>query len=114
MNIHSIASRNGSPTRRRFSPSQIAQLLDQFERSDLSAAAFVRQHGLCYSAFCRWRKQPRGRAASPRFQTLPLGSLLGAAWAAEIAWPDGRTVRLQERAAPAWIAELLEALRRSC
>jgi hypothetical protein len=47
-------------------------------------------------------------------QTVPISSLLGPAWAAEIALPDGSTVRLQERVASAWAAELVHALRRSC
>ena len=117
MNKHLVSSRNGSRSRRRFSSTQIEQFLDEFDRGDLSAAAFARQEGLCYSSFCRWRKlRERGAhpPSSPRLQPLPLGSLLGPSWAAEITWPDGCTLRLQEGVAAAWANELIEALRRSC
>jgi transposase-like protein len=117
VNKHSVSSRNGSRTRRRFSPSQIEQYLAEFERGDLSGAAFARQAGLCYSSFCRWRKQrerPARPSAAPRLQPVPIGSLLGPVWAAEIIWPNGPTLRLQERIAPDWANELIEALRRSC
>jgi transposase-like protein len=113
-NNHS-AIRVGSSKRRRFSPQQIQQLLAQFERSGLSASAFTRQHGLCYSVFCRWRKRHCALARRPpRLQAVPLGSLFAAAWMAEIALPNGATLRLNPQASPAWSAELLRTLVRSC
>lgn len=121
MNNHSVLLRNGSRSRRRFSALQIQHWLDEFERSGLSAAAFARQHGLCYPVFCRWRKQrqapvrrPVATQGRPRFQALPLDSLLAPGWAAEIVLPDRATLRLSTQASGAWLAELLEALRRPC
>lgn len=100
---------------------QIQQLLDQFQRSGLSAAAFARQQSLCYSVFCRWRKRfaapgrrRPGTELRPVLQSLPLGSLLVSPWAAEIVLPDRATVRLSAQASGAWLAELLEALHRPC
>jgi transposase-like protein len=121
MNNHSVRIRNGSRSRRRFSALQIQHWLDEFERSGLSAAAFARQHGLCYSVFCRWRKQQRDpvrrrltASRQPRFESLPLDSLLARNWAAEIVLSGQATLRLSSQASSTWIAELLHALRRSC
>ena len=115
MNTTLRSPRIGSPTRRRFSPSHIRQCLDDFYRSGLSAVAFCRQHRLCYSAFCRWRKQHRAAPPRPpRLHALPLGSLLAPSWAAEITLADGSTLRLHAHASPAWVNELLRSLRASC
>lgn len=89
--------------------------MEEFGRSGLSGAAFARRRRLCYSTFCRWRslRPSTGLAqGTPPLQAVPLSSLLGGGWAAEIAWPDGRLLRLQERVAPNWVAALVEALRR--
>jgi transposase-like protein len=102
---------NGSPKRRRFSAQQIQQYLADFERGGLSATAFTREHGLCYSVFCRWRKQGRRQ---PRLQPVALGTLLSPSWAAEIVLPQGVTVRLHAQAAPAWTTQLLTVLCRPC
>lgn len=42
--------RSTPPTRRR-------QLLTEFERGGLSAAAFARRHGIPYTTFCSWRRR---------------------------------------------------------
>jgi len=44
-----------------------AQIVAAFERSGLSATAFVRQHGLNYATFCRWRQWQREAQSSPGF-----------------------------------------------
>lgn len=115
MNNIQPANRVGSPQRRRFSPQQIQQLLADFQRSGLSAAAFVRQHGLGYAAFCRWRNQHRAGSLPPsRWQAVPLGALLSPNGMAEIALPNGATVRVSAQASAAWSAELLRTVVRSC
>jgi transposase-like protein len=103
-------SRIGSPRRRRFSPSQIQRFVADFERSGLSASAFARQRGLCYSAFCRWRKRPR----PPRFQPLALGTLFAPTWMAEIALPNGVSLRVNAQASPVWANEMLRMLSVLC
>lgn len=108
-------SRIGSPQRRRFSSTQIQQFLADFDRSGLSAVAFARQHGLCYSVFCRWRKLHRLHSLRvPRLQAVPLGSLLAPSWMAEIALPNGTTVRPSNQACAAWTHAVLRQLARSC
>ena len=46
-----------SPTvrRSRTTSARRHQLLAEFDRSGLSAAAFAQQHHLAYTTFCRWR-----------------------------------------------------------
>jgi hypothetical protein len=101
VNKHSVSSHNGSRERRRFSPAQIEQFLDDFESADVSAAEFVREQGLCYSTFCLWRRHRQRRASrpsAPRLQPLSIGSLLGPSWAAAVSWVNA----------------LIEAARRTC
>ena len=49
-----------------------AKLLAAFERSGLSAAEFVRRHGLTYSTFCRWRHRQSKAKSSLGFVQLEL------------------------------------------
>jgi len=99
---HHSSTRVGLRQRRRFSPQQIQQLLTQFERSGLSLTEFVRQQGLCYSVFCRWRKRQReGSLRTPVLQAVSLGSLLTANWMAEVALPKGATIRFSAQASSA-------------
>jgi hypothetical protein len=44
-----------------------AQLLADFDRSGLSAAAFARQQGLNYTTFCGWRQRRDQATVSPGF-----------------------------------------------
>lgn len=115
VNEQAMVSKNGPRRRRRFSPDQIRQWVADHEGSGLSAAAYAREHGLCYEVFRRWVKEcrcpgPRG-AGRPAFQAVPLSALLGPGWAAEITLPQGPTVRVSAQAAPGWIGELLSVLR---
>lgn len=63
---------NGSPRhrRKRTQASQRARLLQAFDRSGLSAAAFARRHDLHYTTFCNWRR--RRPAPSPGFVQVEL------------------------------------------
>ena len=115
MNSTPSSVRVGSPQRRRFSASQIQRFLADFDRSGLSGVAFARQRGLCYTVFCRWRKLHRAPALRPpRLRAVPLGSLLAPAWMAEIALPNGATLRLGAQASAAWTDAVLRRLARSC
>ncbi|HEV2327272.1 MAG TPA: helix-turn-helix domain-containing protein, partial [Verrucomicrobiae bacterium] len=53
--------------RRQAQAARREQLLDEFERSGLSAAEFARQHGLTYTTFCGWRKRWERGKALPSF-----------------------------------------------
>ncbi len=44
-----------------------AQIVSAFENSGLSAAAFVRQHGLNYTTFYSWRQRQRKVKSLPAF-----------------------------------------------
>jgi hypothetical protein len=61
-----------SPHRRapRTDAAQRVQLLAAFDRSELSAAAFARQHGIHYTTFCGWRQ--RRVKGSPGFVQVEL------------------------------------------
>ena len=63
---------NGSPRprRKRTKASQRTRLLQAFDRSGLSAAAFARRHGLHYTTFCNWRR--RRPQSSPGFVQVEL------------------------------------------
>ncbi len=41
----------------RFSPKQRRELLNAFERSQLSAYAFARKNGVCYSTLRKWHRE---------------------------------------------------------
>ena len=60
--------------RRRTDPDQRAELLAEFERSDLSAAAFAREHGIGYTTFCGWRNRQSQARVSPDFVQVELAA----------------------------------------
>ena len=43
--------------KRRVSAQRRDQLLEEFERSGMSATAFARKHKINYTTFCSWRKR---------------------------------------------------------
>ncbi|HEV2331272.1 MAG TPA: hypothetical protein VGY56_21020 [Verrucomicrobiae bacterium] len=53
------------------------QLLDEFERSGLSAAEFARRNGLTYTTFCGWRKRWEKAKALPSFVQVEVGPCAG-------------------------------------
>jgi hypothetical protein len=57
---------------RRTDAAQRSQLLAQFDRSGLSAAAFARQEGIHYTTFCGWRQRRDQAKASPDFVQVEL------------------------------------------
>jgi hypothetical protein len=62
----------GRPRRARTSPTRRAELLAQFERCKLSAAAFARQPQLNYTPFCNWRQRPGQTKPLPGFVQVEL------------------------------------------
>ncbi len=67
------------------------RLLDEFERSGLSAAEFARQHRLNYTTFCGWRKRRDPAKRLPSFvqvevvpQAAPVALLIEVGAAARI------------------------------
>ena len=56
---------------RRTTSSERAKLLNAFDRSGLSAAAFARERQINYTTFCGWR-QRREKAHAPEFIEVEL------------------------------------------
>jgi hypothetical protein len=54
----------------RIDPKRRAGLIEEFERSDLTAAAFVRRHRLNYGTFCGWLHRRPQVEAIPAFVEL--------------------------------------------
>lgn len=77
-------------------PQRRAQLLAAFERSELSAAAFARQHGLHYTTFCGWRHRQAKAKPSPGFVQVELSA---EATSNELVIELGSTARLHLRSA---------------
>lgn len=104
--------------RRSYSPEQIQQHLDAYRRSGHSVAQFARQEALSYYTLLSWLQRagplPRSQAPRPDFQTMPLSSLLGPAWAAEVVGPSGLTVRLSAQVPPALVTQLIALVCRPC
>lgn len=75
-------SSNGHPTagsRERFEidSRQREALLDEFERSGVTAKAFARQHGIKYSTFTSWvRKRQRRRDGQGASQSISLAEVV--------------------------------------
>jgi hypothetical protein len=51
----------------RIDPQRRAGLIEEFERSDLTAAAFARRHRLNYGTFCGWLHRRAQVEAIPAF-----------------------------------------------
>jgi len=112
----------GLRSRRRRTPQQRTELLTQYRRSGLSQRDFVKSHGLGLSTLTKWLGeerlsgvQPDGRNGAVPFQEVNLRPPFSSpGWAAEVALTDGAVLRLNVQTDPAWVAELLPALRQPC
>ena|SRR5438477_13032255 len=98
--------------RPRFSPGQRGYYLSQYRQSGLTQGEFVHRHGLKLSTFQRWLYRMDSPApAQTAFQEVAgLPALAGPAWAAEVGWSHGGTLRLSAGASPELIAFLLQEL----
>jgi hypothetical protein len=99
----------------------MADWVGRYRASGLGLRTFAEQHGLSESRLHYWvygKRQgrlARPAASAPLFQELNLtGGLALANWAAEINLSSGLAVRFSAAAAPAWIGEVVEQLRRPC
>lgn len=105
------------PRRPVFTPEERAQWVSRFRSSGLTQVQFTQQHGLKLTTLQRWLygrslKHKRPKATFREIVVSPLGP--SGAWAAEITWPHGGTVRLSAEAEVSWIEELLRAVRQAC
>jgi transposase-like protein len=104
--------------RRTFTPEEIAKHVAAFRQGGMSVAAYARQEGLSYYVLRGWlqraKRTPRILAPRSGFQRVPLNSLLGQAWAAEVVGPTGVTVRLSAQVPPALVLQLMALTSRPC
>lgn len=109
-------------SRRRFTLAQRSRLIARYQRSGLTQRAFVQQHGLSLTSLTKGLRQDRHNQAAvptgkvlPEFQPVDLSRRLGPpGWAAEVALPDGSTLRLAAHASATLADQLLQTLRRPC
>jgi len=104
--------RSGSANgRSSYTPQEVRQYIADFKSSGRSVAAFARQEALPYHLLRSWLKgagqSPKPHPRSGGFQNVPLSSLLGPSWAAEVVSPTGVTVRLSAQVPPSLGLELV-------
>jgi len=110
--------------RQQFSPQERSLLLEQFDRSQVTAADFAARYGLGVSTLYNWRRRSKikqhakvtAQPARAMFQSIPLGQVLGAtgSWAGEVSLPDGTQVRWNTQLSGAALQEVLAQLRQPC
>jgi len=92
-------------SRRRYTDEEKARLLAEFQACGSTAAAFCREHRLCYQTFLNWRRAAPGDEAfpeRPEFIELDLGRPVRAAPAVliELELGDGIVLRIRRDPAP--------------
>jgi hypothetical protein len=100
-----------------FTPDERAQWVSRYRSSGLTQAQFAQQHGLKLSTLQWWIYGPRRKSqdSATGFREIAVSPLWpNSAWAAELTWPSGMTVRLSARAGTTWIEALLKAVRQEC
>lgn len=95
-------------------PEERAEWVSRYRLSGLTQAQFAQQHGLKLTTLQWWiygqrRKQQHSAAGFREIAVSPLWP--AGAWAAELTWPSGVTVRLAAGAEASWIEALLKAVR---
>jgi hypothetical protein len=86
----------------RTTPTERERWVRQFEASGLSQRDFATRHGMGLSTLGKWlqlEKAVPARLASLPWQEVALAAVPSPAWAAEIAFKDGSTLRLGASAA---------------
>lgn len=102
----------GFVRRPRTSRARRAQLLAQFARSGLCAAAFARQHQLNYTTFCGWRQRQAKAESSPGFVQVEL-TPAATSTALVLELGAGVQVRITDAAQIGLAVQLLQALHAS-
>jgi hypothetical protein len=103
------------PTRRRArrSEREIAQLLELFEGSGQTQAAFCREHGLSVASLCAWRRKRREADAPPGFRAVRVGGFAPAAAGPLIRLPDGIEIVLPAGVCASELCRIVAALKES-
>lgn len=88
------------------------ELVEKFKTSGVSLARFCRENQACYWALRRRVVRTRPSPQVAKLTAVPLGSLLSTSWVAEIALPNGATVRLGDSLESDWVGQVLKAVAR--
>ena len=106
---------NESNLRRRRTPAERAQILDQYHQSGLTQKVFAAQVGLSCSALNSWLRRAHTNDESNRPQFVAVPNLLatgrGSA-AYRLQWPDGFTLEVVAGFAASELSVLLQVVRR--
>jgi hypothetical protein len=86
-----------------------------YQASGLTQWEFAERNGLKLATLQGWlHRRPDGAAQKQPWFREFRAVLPGTAWGAEVSLRDGTVVRLSAAAAPEWIDEVLQILRRTC
>ena len=106
---------NESSIRRRRTPAERAQILDQYHQSGLTQQVFAAQAGVSCATLSSWLRQAHRHAESHQPRFVPVPNLLasgrgGAAY--RLQWPDGFTLEVVAGFSAAELSALLQVVRR--
>jgi len=106
---------NESSNRRRRTPAERAQILDQYHQSGLTQKLFAAQAGISYSALSSWLRQAAAKSDGTKRQFVAVPNLLpssrGSA-AYRLQWPDGVALEVGAGFAAPELGALLQVMRR--
>ncbi len=106
---------NETSIRRRRTPAERAQILDQYHQSGLTQKVFAAQAGISCSALNSWLRRALTNADGNQPQFVPVPNLLatgrGSA-AYRLQWPDGFTLEVVAGFAAPELSALLHVVQR--
>lgn len=92
----------------RVDPQRRTRLIEEFERSEMTAVAFARRHRVNYTTFCGWLYRHRRQDDLPAFVEVEvLGQPSGGGLVIELG--SQARVRLEEEAQVPLLARLIKA-----
>ena len=106
---------NESSIRRRRTPAERAQILDQYHQSGLTQKVFAAQAGISGAALSSWLRQARTNCAGSQPRFVPVPNLLSTGrggGAYRLQWPDGFTLEVVAGFAASELSALLRVARR--
>ena len=106
---------NEASIRRRRTPADRTQILDQYHQSGVTQKVFAAQVGISCSALSTWLRQAAANSDSskPRFVSVPNLLATGRGSAAyRLQWPDGFTLEVVAGFAASELSALLQVVRR--
>ena len=107
--------KNEPSIRRRRTPAERAQILDQYHQSGLTQKVFAAQTGISCSALNAWLRRALTQADSHPPQFVPVPNLLAAGRgspAYRLQWPDGFILEMAAGFAAQELAALLKVVQR--